>query len=115
MPYIQRNEQHRIVALTAAAEPGAEFLPVDDPEVIDFLVALPENAADNGKNTDLLLSDLKLIRVIEDVINLLVSKNLIMFSELPSAVQEKILKQRGYRDRFFGSGADIIGTEEGIL
>ena len=68
-----------------------------------------------SRRIEMLVSDLKMIRVIEDVIDILMAKNLIIFSDLPSAVQEKILKQKGRREKLFGTGGDIIGVEDGLL
>lgn len=115
MPHVQRNTDGRITALTAAAGPTAEFLPAEHPEVLQFLSAAQDPAAPDAAGLALLLEDLKLIRAIEDIIDLLISKNVIIFSELPIAVQQKIMKKRGYREKLFGAGGDLIGAEEGIL
>ena len=115
MPHVQRNTDGSIAALTAEAGATAEFLPAEHPEVLQFLSRRPDSGSPDSGGLALLLEDLKLIRVIEDVIDLLISKNVIIFSELPIAVQQKILKKRGYREKLFGAGGDIIGPEEGIL
>ena len=92
-----------------------EFLPVEHPEVLQFLCT-PEGQTSAGtSDMEMLLSDLKLIRVIEDVIDLLIAKRVIIFSELPVPVQQKILLKRGKREKLFGGGADILGSAEGIL
>ena len=110
MPYVQRDEHGRISALTAAAGSSAEFLPTEHPEVIQFL------AADgHTPSIDLLLADIKMIRVIEDLIDILISKNVIMFSELPAPVQHKLLQKKGQREKLFGGASNLIGSEEGIL
>jgi hypothetical protein len=44
-------------------------------------------------------SDLEFIRVLDDVIDLLISKNLIMFTELPVVVQEKYTQRTQMRER----------------
>jgi len=113
MPYIERDHEGRISALTAAAGVGAEHLPVEHPEVLQFLTA-PAGQADVS-GLEMLLSDLKLIRVIEDVIDLLIAKRVIIFSELPAAVQQKILQKRGKREKLFGGGGDFLGSDKGIL
>ena len=114
MPYVQRDAAGSIVALTADPSAGAEFLPTEHPDVLHFLAR--EGSGGHGDaGVALLVEDLKLIRAIEDVIDLLISKNVIIFSELPLPVQQKIMKKRGYREKLFGSGGDIIGSEEGIL
>lgn len=111
MPYVQRNAIGKIVALTAEPGQSPEFLDAAHPEVLQVLATGSPNEAGQA----LLVEDLKLIRAIEDVIDLLIAKNVIIFSDLPSAVQTRILKKRGYRERLFGSGGDILGSDEGIL
>ena len=114
MPYVQRDAAGAIVALTATPGATAEFLPTEHPDVLAFL-SQQDSGQQGSAGVALMVEDLKLIRAIEDVIDLLISKNVIIFSELPLPVQQKILKKRGYREKLFGSGGDIIGSEEGIL
>ena len=115
MPFIKRNSDGQIVAITQSLEVGGDCLPVDHPELLGFLASSGISDAENLKGLEMLSSDLKMIRVIEDVIDILISKNLIIFSDLPLAVQEKLLLQKGRRERLFGAGVDIIGREDGIL
>ncbi len=113
MPFVQRNADGCIVSLLGESGMVSEFLPPAHPEVIEFLARGTQAGSD--ASLALLQEDLKLIRAIEDVIDLLISKNLIIFSDLPLPVQQKILKKRGTREKLFGSGSDILGSEEGIL
>lgn len=111
MPYVERNASGAIVALTAEPGPSSrEQLPATHPDVLHFLSADAHSQGEDG----LLAADLKMIRVIEDVIDLLVSKNVIMFSELPVPVQSKILAKKGQREKLFGSGGSIL-SEGDIL
>ena len=110
MPYIQRDEHGKVVALTFTEGDSSEFLPAENPEILQLLAG-----KGGASNLEMLLSDIKMIRVIEDLIDILISKNIIIFSELPLPVQQKILLKKGNRDKLFGSGGDIIGSEEGIL
>jgi hypothetical protein len=114
MPYPLRNADGKIVALLDETAATTEFLPPEHPEVLQFLVR-PSAAGHAGTDLALALEDLKLIRVIEDIIDLLIAKNVIIFSDLPLVVQQKILKKRGCRERLFGNGGDLIGPEESIL
>jgi hypothetical protein len=115
MPHVQRNANGKIVALTAEACQTSEFLPAEHPEVLHFLAQTQTSGAGDTASLTLLMEDLKLIRAIEDIIDLMISKNVIIFSDLPPAVQQKVLKKRGYREKLFGSGGDILGSEDGIL
>lgn len=108
MPYVERNASGQIVALYAApGETAGEALPATHADVLRFLLSGEQGADGDG----MLAADLKMIRVIEDVIDLLVSKNLILFSELPVPVQNKILAKKGQREKLFGSGGSILSED----
>ena len=117
MPYVERDQEGNICLLTGTANESGEFLPAEHPDVLRFLLIAPGPGQEqpDAARLDMLFSDLKLIRVIEDVIDLLIAKRVIIFSELPLPVQQKILQKRGKREKLFGGGADILGSEEGIL
>ena len=108
MPYIQRNESGAIVSLTALpVSDKDQFLPPDDPEVLEFLTHPKMGEGVREKATmELFAADLKMIRVVEDLVDLLTMKGIIMFSELPQAVQEKIICKRVTREK--ASSHDIL-------
>jgi len=115
MPYLKRNSAGAIIALTASPSgPDAEFRAADHPDVLLFLSAGPQDADERDTSLDLLATDLSMIRVIEDVIDILIAKNIIMFSELPQPVQEKLLRKKGQREKLFGVG-DVIGSDDEVL
>lgn len=61
-------------------------------------------------------SDLDFIRVLEDLIELMIEKNMISFTDFPNAVQEKLLTRRGYREQMRGKDSvSLIGQEEDLL
>lgn len=88
MPYISRNENGTVVGLhdTPNGEQD-EWLDVGDPEVFDFLKRI--ESSDQAKQA-LSNTDSEMIRVIEDLIDLLISKNVFILTELPEAVQAKL-------------------------
>lgn len=116
MPYVQRNQVGAIVSLTALpVSDKDQFVLPDDPEIIQFL-SHPMVAGDNlhdKTGLELFTADLKLIRVVEDLIDLLTAKGVIMFSELPAIAQEKILCKRTARKQHVSS--DILVDEEKLL
>ena len=119
MPFARRNSSGQIIALTQSSESDTVYIPIDPPEVSQFLLINPfVGIAGNEQDqiaADMLVSDLKMIRVIEDVIDLLITKNVINLFELPHAAQEKILSKKGRRERLFGEGTSIMGDDGGIL
>ena len=91
MPYIIRNSQGQIVGL---AEVGTEHLPPNHPDVLAFLFSGPMGEA----SAALLSADISLIRVIEDIVDVLLSKGLINRNELPQAAMEKLASRGGLRN-----------------
>lgn len=58
-----------------------------------------EPAPESGMKEQLGSSDLELIRVIEDLVELLVAKGVINITELPLSAREKLSLRRGLRTR----------------
>ena len=62
--------------------------------------------------------DADFIRVLEDVIDLLIDKSVIQFTELPDPVQSKLLNRRRYREELRANDDRtnlIEGDDEGIF
>jgi hypothetical protein len=91
MPYVARNTDGRISAVAAEATDAAnEWLDPAQPELQEFLARImPVD--------DLARSDQPLIRVVEDLVNTLIDKNLIRFTDLPEAAQQKLMLRRSLR------------------
>lgn len=111
MPYIQRNEKGEIVALTAdSTGKDDQQTGLDNPEVLQFLAGNHQTAKGNHY-FELLAQDLQQIRILEDLIDLLTSKGIIMFSELPAAAQQKILNKKSIRESF-DHASDILVRDD---
>ena len=96
MLYIERDKDGKIIALHNTPDPNAgEQKSIMDEEILDFL---------NGNvDTDpdiqfLALSDMGIIRILEDLIDVLIRKNLILFTDLPEDAQAKIRERRRVRE-----------------
>ncbi len=105
MPFVQRNEQGEVIAVSATGGPGFdEELASDDLEITTFIATM-------GDSESLLsASDLDLVRVLEDVVELLISKGVILFTELPESAQGKILRRQQLRTEI-GANLDLIGDD----
>jgi hypothetical protein len=91
MPYIQRDTKGRIASLNLTAlSPDMECLAPDHPEVLAFLYG-------DAQQQEMLALDLGFIRVIEDLIDILVSRNVICFTDLPAPVQAKLNRRQTAR------------------
>ncbi len=98
MPFVKRDADGMITAVhMEAREDGLEEVGDDDPEVSDFLYR--QHAAKRD-GEEWLESDLALSRVLEDLIDLLIAKKHIMFTDLPAAAQQKLIERRGLRKEF---------------
>ena len=110
MPYIKRNERGDIVAVSQEALPGfVESTESDEPEVMAFTASLA-----GQEYGELNRSDLDFVRVLDDVIELLMAKNVIQFTELPDASQAKMLMRRRLRDGL-DNKLDILPDDEKLL
>ena len=114
MPYVQRNKEGRIIALTA--EPiheNDQMLGLDNPEIMQFLAA-GSAAGQNRHQAELLMQDLRQIRILEDLIDLLITKGVILFSELPAAAQRKILNKKSAREKLEHT-SDILVQDDTLF
>lgn len=81
---------------------------VFDPQVKAFL----ENSQNEALIKDVLNGlDLEMVRVIEDMVDLMIEKDLILFTDLPEPVQNKLLFKRSLRDSL-NPEVSLIGEEE---
>ncbi len=97
MLYVERDEDGKIVGLHDRPEPGAdEQKPITDAEIVEFL----NKGVDGDPGLQLLsLSDTGITRILEDLIDLLIKKNIIRFTDLPEEAQEKINERRQLREK----------------
>ena len=107
MPFIRRNASGAVDSLHRRDEGGCEFLPDDHPDVRAFLGAGP---APHDENFATLDADF--IRVIEDVIDTLISKNVINITDLPVEAQTKLFGRKGYRQRAAKDALKLFGDDE---
>lgn len=91
MLYLIRNAEGRITGLTDTLQPNAEAADLESPEVIGFL-SNNRQAFDPDQYLD--QSDNAISRIVEDLIELLVARNLIIFTDLPDAAQRKLLTRK---------------------
>jgi hypothetical protein len=97
MLYVERDDNGKIIGLHRSPDPKAdEQKSIMDEEILAFL----------NKNVDtdpwvrlLSLSDIGIIRILEDLIDLLIRKNVILFTDLPEEAQSKIRERKKVRER----------------
>ncbi|MCX4190218.1 hypothetical protein [Methylophaga sp. OBS3] len=112
MAYVRRDSQGQIIAIFDTAQPDAkEFMSPNAPELLNFL-GQSENA--DTARTLLMSSDLAMIRVLEDLINTLIDKGVILFTDLPPMAREKLATREKIRDHL-SSLEDLMDEDQGIL
>lgn len=111
MPYVKRKANGLIDALFCEKQPDAEEeISSYSPEVLEFLKI---QTNDNVPREFLVKTDVELVRVVEDLINLLVDKGVILLTELPHEAQRKIVTRRCARHKICGDdNYSIIEDEE---
>lgn len=110
MLYIKRGLNDEIVALSRTAQEGFEAVEEDLPEVLAYIQSLQSD-----ESLEILRADLDFIRVIEDVIDLLMKKNLLTITDFHPAVIEKLLKRQTIRKRISGSiGMDFDEEDDSL-
>lgn len=98
MLYVERNDEGKIIALHNTPQQNAtEQKTSVDQDVLDFL---EQNATSESWQTLLTISDMGFIRLLEDMVDLLIRKNVIIFTELPEKAQEKIMERKKIREKY---------------
>lgn len=97
MPFVKRDSSGRVVAVSEQETADIrEWIDADEPALAAYLRMLaPRPPADTRQALE--DSDLGLIRVMEDLIDTLLAKDVIRFTDLPVAAQNRLLERRNLR------------------
>ena len=79
----------------------------DHPDVLAFQRQLGRGLADNP----LADSDASLARVTEDLIDVLIDRGVIQFTDLPQGAQDKLLRRRQTRERW-ANRLNLLGEDD---
>lgn len=96
MIYIERNASGEIDNIEFAPAKNREEISLHDPQLTEFI----KNSADSEAIVQSVLGrlDLDMVRVIEDLIDIMIERDLIRFTDLPEPVQNKLLFKRKMRN-----------------
>ncbi len=109
MPYVRRDPSGAIAEICDKPEPDAmEYLETEDPEILRFL-SRREASADI--RDQLTMTDADMARVVEDLIDALLKKGVLMAGDLPDAVHAKLRRRRLLR-RTIGGLRRLVAEEE---
>ena len=107
MLYTKRNGAGEMVMLSK--EPTSECsetVAPDSPEVIAFLADQPSSSS------HFIASDLAFVRVVEDILEVLLEKGIITFTDLPSAAQAKVMERKSLRVK---NNVDVLGGDSDTI
>ncbi|MCY1538053.1 hypothetical protein D9M68_735770 [compost metagenome] len=108
MVYVQRDEKNRI--LRVEQEPFgsmSQAMSADDPDVQAWLAS----HALHNRLVALQHSDLEMVRVLEDLVSVLVSRGVIRYTDLPEAARRKLHLRAEARAELEGLSG-LLGDEE---
>ena len=112
MFYVQRDAQGQLVRVEAAAYAEAtETLPADNHEIQAWYA----NEVMESSLKQLKQSDLEMIRVLDDLIQVLTSKGVIRVTDLPAAAQAKLMDRTQAREALGGLSHLIDDEETGLI
>jgi len=107
MPFVHRDADGNVLAVYNQPVDGGEEVAADDPDLLTFVQQnLPQQPLEEWMQ-----SDLGLARVLEDLIELLIKKKIIMFTDFPEGAQKKLRDRRGFR-KDFDYVEDLFVSEE---
>ena len=105
MPYVKRSDTGEIIAISQQPADGfEEQVSPDSLELSTFLQTM------GHADSQLSATDQDFVRVLEDVVELLIDKGIILFTELPDSAQEKMLYRQRLRSKI-GDKLDLLGED----
>jgi hypothetical protein len=100
MAYVLKNAQGNIVATSTFESLGEDWELIDD-NAKDYIAFLENTLA---KNAPFRESDIQLARVLEDLITILIERNIIRFTDFPVAAQKRLNDRQSMRRQTSLSG-----------
>lgn len=109
MPYILKNSAGEIIAISQNSQLSSDWQEVEahDKAYLDYL----EDSL--TKDAPFRESDIQLARVLEDLINLLVEKETIRFTDLPEPAQKRLIERQSLRKK--NRSLNIVDDDKELL
>ena len=112
MLYVQRNAQGQLIRVEAAAFACAQETLAADAQEIQAWFA---NQDVESSLLQLKQSDLDMIRVLDDLVQVLMNKGVLRITDLPPAAQSKLLSRTQARVALGGLNRLIDDDEVGVI
>lgn len=107
MFHVLKSPDGAIQTVSRQPQPGSEPLDEDAPEIQQFF-----NTTSGAPGFGTV--DAGFVRVLEDLIDTLILKNVIHHTDLPIAAQKKLMVRKGLRSRIHGA-LNLLGSDERLL
>ncbi len=107
MFHVFRNPDGTIQSVSRQQQLGSEALDEHHPEIQLFFKSTTVDPAFDA-------ADAGFVRVLEDLIDTLILKNVIHHTDLPVAAQRKLMVRKGLRNRIHGA-LNLLGSDERLL
>lgn len=104
MPYVLRDASGQIVSLHRTAVEGAQSVSAEHPDVVAFLGRDPEEYQFASMDADL-------VRVLEDLIDVLIRRNVLCVTDLPAEAQAKLFDRKHFREGMHGHSLKLFGNQ----
>ncbi len=101
MYHVVRDPQGSVISLHREPVDGAELLPSNHPDVLAFL--------GQGEGRSFAEMDANLVRVLEDLIDALLKRNILRITDLPVEAQAKLFERKHFRENMQGSALKLFG------
>jgi len=112
MPYVTRNENGEVVAIHQ--NQSGESVHWEEATSVDVIEFLKQSDASAPVKHALTGSDNEMVRVIEDLVELLMEKQMFVYTELPEAVQVKLNTRKQLR-KDMNSLGNLINDNDAIF
>lgn len=112
MLYAKVNENGEVIDVATEQSDEYKLLVAPNDPVVATLLEKKFTANTTKTQEMLTTSDSEMMRVLEDLVDLLAEKRLIQFTELPLAAQKKLLSRKWVRGVHNGGDESLISENE---
>ncbi len=117
MPYISRDSNGYIIKISDnATNDEQEFLTEDNKEIIEYLSKIAKSELRDSEQfiNKLVRTDNAMARIIEDLVNVLIAKNIINFTDLPLLAQRKLISRQNMRSNL-AAFSNLVSDKNNII
>ena len=109
MPFVKRDQAGKIIAIFNTPQAGAEEeLPPSHSDVVAFLI---EGERDEEARHFLSRTDVEMVRIVEDLVDLLIRKNIILLTDLPRVAQSKLISRKRLRAKVSSEASPLVDQD----